>query len=154
MRQELAQLFADGIAKKGIYLFSSTHLNTDIPHYFICIVRTDGDLLYMTCCTSQFETVRRFVETRPNIPETTLVWISPKNNENPFTKDTYVNCNSVFVYSVEDLTQMYLNEEITYKGEISDIHYEQLLIGVNASPLVDEEIKEFIPNSIDDTEIG
>lgn len=152
-RQELSQLFANGITEKGIYLFSSIHLNTTIPHYFICIVRTDGDLLYMTCCTSKFDTVSRFVETR-GLPFETLVFIKPNNNdtENPFSKDTYVNCNNVFSYTVDELTEMYINGGISYEGKISDVHYEQLLIGINESPLVDEEIKEFIPDALPDSD--
>lgn len=153
LRQELSQLFANGIEEKGIYLFSSVYLNTNIPHYFICIVRTDGDLLYLTCCTSKFETVSKFIETR-HLPYETLVFIKPneKDKNYPFVKDTYVNCNNVFLYTVEELTALYKKGEISYEGKINEVHYEQLLIGINESPLVDEEIKEFIPNTLPNEE--
>lgn len=148
IRDELSQLFEAGIQPKEIYLFSSNYLNTPEPHYFICIKRTDGNILYMTCCTSKFDTVRRFVESRPEIPQTTVVWIKPNDPNHELYLDTYVNCNNVFSYTIEELMEMYKTGSVQYKGTISNNHYEQLLIGIHNSPLVDEEIKDFIPTDI------
>ena len=100
----------------------------------------------MSCCTSQFDTVRRFVETR-SLPMESLVWISPDESsvDNPFSKDTYVNCNSCFTYTIEEFRTMYDAETVSYSGKVSDSHYEQILIGIHSSPLVDNETKEIIP---------
>jgi len=40
---------------------------------------------------------------------------------------------------------MYDNDSITLSGKISDNHYEQILIGIQKSPLVDNETKAIIP---------
>jgi hypothetical protein len=140
-------LFLSAIDDKKIYYFSTTRINTEEPHHFICIKRTTEDILIMSCCTSQFNTVRRFIETR-SLPMESLVWISPDSTsiENPFTKDTYVNCNSCFTYTIDEFKSMYDNDAISYSGKVSDSHYEQILIGIHSSPLVDNETKEIIPN--------
>lgn len=140
--------FSDSIKEKKIYYFSSTYLNTNIPHYFICIKRNDNDILFLTCCTSKFDTVRKFIETR-NLPNESLVFISPKNENNPFDVDTYINCNYVYTYTVEDFENMYELNSINYTGELTDGQYQQILTGIHSSPLVEVETKEEIPISVD-----
>lgn len=139
-------IFLSAIEEKKVYYFSSTQINTPEPHYFICLKRTDNDVLIMSCCTSQFDTVRRFVESR-SLPNETLVWISPgdQTDENPFVKDTYVNCNSSYTYTIDEFRSMYNSDSVTFSGEISDEHYEQIVIGIHKSPLIDTETKEVIP---------
>jgi hypothetical protein len=137
-------VFLSSISDKKVYYFSSNHINTDTPHHFICLKRSDDDILIMSCCTSQFDTVSKYIETR-SLPTETLVWISPKDNSNPFTKDTYVNCNSSFTYTVDEFREMYNSESINYSGEISDNHYQQIISGIHNSPLIDEETKDMLP---------
>ena len=141
------ELFIKGITEKKVYYFSSTQINTDIPHYFICIKRTDEDVLILSCCTSQFDTVKSFVESR-NLPFETLVYITPADEINPFDKQTFVNCNEYFEYSVDDFRSKYETDSISFSGAISDGHYEQILIGIHASPLIAPEVKELIPQPL------
>jgi hypothetical protein len=141
-------VFANSIGERKVYYFSNKQLNTTVEHYYVCLNRTKGDILILSCCTSKFETVKKFVEMR-NLPYETLVHIKPKPNENPFTVDTYVNCNSYYQFTVEDFVNMYQSNNLTYKGEISLSDYEQLLYGLHASPLIDEDTKELLPNPED-----
>ena len=138
-------VFLSAIEQKKVYFFSSEKINITDPHFFICLKRTENDILIMSCCTSQFETVQRFVVTK-SLPEKTLVWISPKDPANPFNKDTYVNCNSSQTYTVEEFKSMYEKDAVKYSGEISDDHYHQILIGIKASPLIDNETKDALPD--------
>lgn len=140
-------IFIESIDNKKIYYFSSNQLNTKIPHHFICVKRNNNDVLFMSCCTSQFETIRKFVETR-SLPLATLVYISPKDTSNPFDKDTYVNCNDIQTYTIDEFRSMYESNAINYSGEISDNYYEQIITGIHSSPLIEEEIKENIPQTI------
>jgi hypothetical protein len=144
------QLFLSAIEERKVYYFSTTKINTEEPHHFICLKRTENDLLIMSCCTSQFNTVSRFVETR-SLPYETLVWISSNDGDNPFTRDTYVNCNNSFTYTIDEFRSMYDSDSVSHSGEISENHYKQILIGIHISPLVDEETKVLIPlpDSID-----
>ncbi len=136
-------LFIASLGEQKVYYFSSTRLNTEIPHYFICLKRTNNDILIMSCCTSQFETVRRFIQTR-NLPYETLVCIKPADS-NPFTKETYIDCNNVHTFTIEEFIDMYGSDSVTYSGEISDNYYSQILTGIHKSPLIDLEIKEQLP---------
>ncbi len=142
--------FVSGIAEKKIYYFSTTEINSPSPHHFICIKRTDDDILVMSCCTSQFSTVKNFVESR-KLPNETLVWIAPDKNDhnNPFTKDTYVNCNDSFTFTVDEFRERYSNDSVNLSGELSDLHYEQVLIGLHKSPMIDQETKDLIPKPED-----
>ena len=140
-------LFLQGIEEKKVYYFSSTRLNTPEPHYYICIKRTDNDILILSCCTSQFDTLRQYVETK-SLPFSTLVWVSSKDDSNPFSKETYVNCNEYHPYTLDEFKQMYDSDAIDFSGEISDCHYEQIIVGIHDSPLIEPEIKELLPVSI------
>lgn len=138
-------LFANSIEEKKVYYFSSNRLDTEVPHYFICIKRTANDILIMSVCTSQRKTVQGYIE-RTNLPYETMVWIPPNSDDSPFTEDTYINCNSPFNnFTVDELRTKYEANEVEYKGEISEVYYEQILIGLHASPVVDEDTKELIP---------
>lgn len=139
-------LFLSGISERKIYYFSTVKINSLQPHYFICIKRMNNDLLIMSCCTSQFETINRFITSR-KLPKESLVWIEPdpQSVDNPFTKDTYVNCNSYLTYTLDEFKSMYESGTISYSGELSEDHYIQLLIGIHSSPLVDNETKETLP---------
>lgn len=138
-------LFISAIQEKKIYYFSTTKIDSTKPHYFICIKKTDNDVLIMSCCTSQFKTIENYVVSR-QLPYETLVWISPADSSNPFTIDTYVNCNSPIPFTLDEFRAMYVADSITSSGEISLNHYSQILIGIHASTLIEPEIKEQIPN--------
>lgn len=80
-----------------------------------------------------------------NLPNETIVWVSPADEENPFTKNTYVNCNEYFTYTIDEFKNLYESDKVKFTGEISEIHYEQILIGIQMSPLIDDETKELLP---------
>lgn len=138
-------MFLKAIEEKKLYYFSSTQLNTDEPHHYVCIKKTDNDILLMTVCTSQYDTVKRFVETK-KLPYETLVWITSNDTTNPFTKDTYVNCNKTFTFTMDEFKTMYEKDSVNYSGQIADVHYIQIVCGIIASPMIDDETKELLPD--------
>jgi hypothetical protein len=77
------------------YLKSSSKLNIDIPHHFICVKRTENDILVLACCTAQFNTISN-------------------NNDHPFKKETYINCNDCFIYTVREFESMNDSEIISF----------------------------------------
>ncbi|MEY4541181.1 MAG: hypothetical protein RLZZ306_2938 [Bacteroidota bacterium] len=139
--------FLTTIEERKVYYFTNQQLNTEVPHYHICIKRKSNDFLILSSCTSKFETVKRFIEMR-KLPFETLVHLKP-SDENGFTKDTYVNCNDYHIKSIDDFKKMYESDSIEFKGKISITHYEQILIGLHESPLIEEEMKEDIPRPED-----
>lgn len=138
-------LFLSNISQKKVYYFKSDKLNTHIPHYFVCLTVGSDGIVLLTCCTSQFEKRKKFIETR-GLPLSTLVWIKP-NEENGFKINSYVDCNSYFDYTLEELGQLYETNELEYKGEISDADFNQILIGLKESPLIEESVKDKLPNT-------
>lgn len=135
--------FLKGISEKKVYYFASNRINNDVPHYFICVKKDDNNVLILTCCTSKFDTVRNFIEGR-KLPYSTLVHITPNDDKNPFDRDTYINCNATVEYTEDEFKTMYESDKIDFSGEISDVHYEQIIIGLRESPMIDEEIKELL----------
>ena len=142
------QAFIDSISERKVYYFSNTQLNTLVEHHYICLKRTDNNILILSCCTSKFETVKKYIE-KNNLPYETLVHISPKSSENPFTVDTYINCNDYHTFTVEDFVIMHEDNKLEYTGEVSLADYEQLLYGIHASTLIDEETKDLLPKPED-----
>lgn len=135
-------LFVEGISPGKVYYFSSEKLTTSVPHFFICVSRTENNLLILVCCTSQFEKRKKFIESR-NLPYSTLVWIKP-NEDNGLNIDSYVDCNSYYDYMVNDFAKLYENDLLEYKGEISESHLEQIRIGLQDSPIIEEFVKDII----------
>jgi hypothetical protein len=139
---------AELICRK-IFYFSCPELNTPVPHYFICICNHPIDIVNLSCCTSQFDTVRRLIE-RGRFPSETLIYIPATDADNPFHKDTYVNCNEYFPYTIEELWILYYSNQLQIIPQLLPIHsFEQILIGFNASPQIEDEIKDALP-SMDD----
>lgn len=102
----------------------------------------------MACCTSQFETVRRFVESR-RLPDSTLVRVK-STKENGFTKETYVNCNNEpFEYTRDEFLEKFRNQTIKYKGELSETDFEQLIIGFTESPLISKKFQKLISDLLE-----
>jgi hypothetical protein len=139
------ELFLQAVQEKKVYYFTSAKIDSNVPHYFICIKRTDDCVLIFACCTSQFESRKKFIESR-ELPFETLVYIRPGEDGNPFTKATYVDCNNCHIYTFEEFKRMYNSAAVRYSGEISQIYYEQIIIGLHASPLIAEDIKEILPS--------
>lgn len=136
-------LFVASIESRKIYLFSSEKINDPTSHYFVCIKRTNQDLIILSCCTSQYEKRKQFLDLQ-QLPYDTLVWISPKDDENPFSKDTFVDCNSLTTHTVKEFSEMYEAHKIDLKGELDENHFHQIINGLNVSPLIDEETKLII----------
>jgi hypothetical protein len=69
---------------------------------------------------------------------------------NPFSKDTYVNCNEYFPFSIDELWTLYSSGQLTIIKDLLPIDsFEQILIGFNKSPIIEEEFKDSLPK-IDD----
>ncbi len=136
-------LFVQGISERKIYYFSSDQINSLEKHHFVCIKRTEEDILILSCCTSQFETVKRFVESR-SLPYETLVYIPPNGEDTPFVLQTFINCNQYFTYTIDEFVSMYESGSISHSGIIPEGIYSQIMVGVQRSPLIDNETKAII----------
>lgn len=134
--------FLEGIEEKKVYYFSSSKLNSTAPHYFVCVLKGGNDIIILVCCTSDKDDKRKKRIELLGL-YSTLVWIKP-DSANGLTKDTYVDCNSYFEYTIDDFISMYEQDLLVYKGEISNTHYEQIIIGLIDSPTIPIEIKELL----------
>ena len=93
--------------------------------------------------------MKRLIE-RNRFPHETLVYISDSDTDNPFKKDTYINCNEWFPYNFDELWDMYCIGVLRIEPGLLPLHsFEQILIGLNASPRIEDELKDSLPN-IDD----
>lgn len=142
-RTQLREAFIQAIGARKLYKFSSTQLTTSIPHFFVCITTQSNQAILFTCCTSQFEKRQRYIELQ-NLPYSTLVWLKAPNAINQLYKDTYVDCNSKFVYSYDKIRDKYDAGTISFEGEIEESEWLQILQGLLDSPRIEEDIKELI----------
>lgn len=136
-----SDLFINSVESKKVYFFDKTSTVGVGNHRHICVTRTSDKILYFACTTSQEDTINRFIE-KQKIPSSTVVYV--KKDGSIFKKDTYINCNTIFEISEEDFKKEYDSNKIDLKGEISDDHYNQVLMGIIDSPLVETEIKDII----------
>jgi hypothetical protein len=142
------QFEAELVSRKILY-FPCVDLNTHVPHYFICVCNHPVDIVNLSCCTSQFDTVKQLIERR-KFPNETLIYMQKSDVSNPFSKDTYVNCNEYFPFSIDELWTLYSSGQLTIIKDLLPIDsFEQILIGFNKSPIIEEEFKDSLPK-IDD----
>lgn len=87
-----------------VYYFVNPQIPSLEPHYHICLEQAGGGVLFMACCTSQFDKRKLYIE-RTGLPMTTLVYMPP-DVDNGFKKDTYVDCNRCFEFAEDDLPRM------------------------------------------------
>jgi len=136
-------LFKQSIQEKKIYIFRKNSPFGVDDHLHICLKKPDGDILYFVCCTTKYKTIEKYLQ-RKNIDYSTIVHIA-KDRFNCFDDDdTYINCNSVHIGNLKTFFKAYNNNIVDFVGEISDNHFCQILIGINNSPMVPNEIKKSI----------
>jgi len=137
--------FEAEIKSRKIFYFPCEELKTPIPHYFICICIYPIGTANLSCCTSQFDTVKRLIERR-RFPNETLVYIPDSDSDNPFHRDTYINCNEYFPFLIEELWDMYQHGILEIRSELPLHSFEQILIGFNTSPMIEDELKDSLPD--------
>ena len=131
-----------------IYYFVDNRLkDTKKPHYFVVVGIDDGSVVLFMVGTSQFAKASKRIELRKQ-DFATLVKLKPVNGINELKTETYIDCNSVFKYSIEDFHSKFLNKDIKAKGKISNAELSQIHIGVSKSKQLTGQEKEVINNSI------
>lgn len=140
MRQisDSIQLFRLSISERKIFKFRTKKIQSNTPHFFIHIKMVEDSTLIMMCCTSQLDTISRFIE-KNKLNLQTIVNIPPNP---PFTKDTFVNCNGVIKFTLDEIKEMHGKELLTISGEISIFIYNQIIRGLLLSPLIENELKD------------
>ncbi len=129
---------------QNIYYFINPKIKSNEPHYHICIAIQD-DIIYFVCCTTKFKTIKRFIIINGH-PYSTLVTLrSHSSNINELTEETHVNCNECFYFSKDELYKIKQKIDLRCRGKISNIDFQQISIGVNDSPLIEEYIKDLFP---------
>ncbi len=119
------------------YFISNTFTTSEEPHYFIVINHnpTTDRVVLLVCASSQIQAVKR---RRRNLPDTT---VEIKKEKYPdFKKDSIVDCNDVFVKSMDTLI-------LKLKMEIDITLVKKLRTAVKQSPIVEREIKKLISSS-------
>jgi hypothetical protein len=140
--------FAKEIVPGKVLYFSCEDLGTFEPHFFVCIVRQPDDIYILSCATSKLETMRRLVE-RKRFPNETIVYIPSADETNPFSLDTYINCNEYFPFAINELWDLYTQGELTIRGNIAFESLHQIIIGFHSSPVVELELKDLLPDPDD-----
>lgn len=133
-------VFLQLLPEKSILYFSRNYKDNPEPHYYI-LMKKEHSLLLFSCCTSQFETNFNFIQRR-NLPHETLVYIKDDAAENPFKKDTYVNCNRPELLTFIEFEAIYKKGEVKHKGVLSDEYYDKIVKGILSSPMVETEKKD------------
>ena len=112
--------------------------------YFVvmnCNPKTDKVLVMLTS-TTQIEKRKEFIK-KANIPEKTLIEISPKEYPT-FTTSSAFNCNDIYEVGIRDLIRKIENNGSMNYPKIPEQILKKLIAGIKESPLVTEEIKKLL----------
>jgi hypothetical protein len=138
----LSLLFAEAVTDKDVLLFRNSK-EVEAPHFYICIRKTDNDVLFMVMSTTQRDRLFRHLANN-GLDAHTVVTIQPfdEHPDSPMNKRCWINCNDVYSYTVDEIALLHKNRNITAIGKLPQEYFEQIVNGICLSPLVTEEIKE------------
>jgi hypothetical protein len=137
------EVFKRGLAVGNIYLLNKHKLkNTSLPHLFIVVGMNDDAVILFSCCTTQFEKRRKYIELT-GLPLSTLVYIK-KDAINKLDEPTYVDCNKIHPYTLEELHKYSNDGDLRLIGNLNDGKLEELKTGINDSPNVEGEYKDIV----------
>jgi hypothetical protein len=125
----------------SVYYFYDSNLTSSDPHYFIILNKnplTDRILL-LVCSSSQLQAVRKRRALRPE----TVVEISPLEYSD-FTRDSIVDCNTVFEKSTGELQRKYDSRQLRVQAVIGPDILEKLRDAVLESDMVDGEVQDML----------
>ena len=140
------------VERRKIFKFKNSRLHSKEPHYHIVIHNDKEKKSYIfACSTTQYEKRKRYIELE-GLPETTLIWIKPSEN-NGLTKNSYIDCNSVFVISDDEFYQKYSEGGLSLEGELEEGYFYQICKGIADSPKNSNEIRELAQKIIENGNI-
>ncbi|WP_069659218.1 hypothetical protein [Arcticibacter eurypsychrophilus] len=143
-----ASVFSSMIKERAMYYFSAKKLIiTDVPHHFIVIKKLSGGVLILSCCTSKFDTIYKFISLK-KFPEETMVTIPAYTEDTKLTKHTYVDCNKYFEYTIREFEILYKKGGIKCTGTLPEEYYEKIVYGMIVSPEIEEELKDELKKGI------
>ena len=111
-------MYFDHANSRDIFYFKNSAISSDEPHYYVCITKTDGGVILLTICTSQEDTIKKYVRFNPLVDESTIVWIQKDSDEqHPFTK--------------EEFNLLKSQNKIKNKGALSEGKFQEMLDGIH-----------------------
>jgi hypothetical protein len=128
----------------SVYHLQHRDLSSAEPHFFV-VLNIDphaDDFLVLVVTTSKVDSVRRRSN---NLPPNTLVEISPSEYSDPhFTLQSIVDCNHWFRVTKKELLQKLQASLAWEKTPLPPDILKILRVGMLASPLIEDEIKDML----------
>lgn len=136
-------LTRDSLAEWKIYKVLKVPKDTDLVqnHRHIC-VKIENEIFFFVCCTTKEVTIEKFIKLN-NLDIKTKVDI-PKDENNGFTQDSYVNCNNIHRCVESQLVDGLTDGTIRFLGEIDNGLILKIKEGIKVSTIVPEHIKKLL----------
>jgi hypothetical protein len=133
------EAFYQVLKEKSILYFSLNYQGNPDPHYYVLLDK-GTEILLFSVCTSKLDTILNFVKKR-SLDYDTIVFIESAP-DNPFSKNTYINCNSPVLINHNEFKKMFEEGKIKYKDQLDGEHFDQIINGILKSRLVERKIKK------------
>lgn len=134
-------LLSNTIASGNIYFITKNVFVESGGHYFICIKKKTDGYIALSCCTSKYDTIMKFIKIN-GFPESTIVTIASGTEGTEFNRHTYIDCNNLEEISVNDFVNSMNEKNIRKAGQISDEIYGKIVNGLLDSPEIEDEMKD------------
>ncbi len=133
-------LIEETVNETEMYFFTKETEKGVPGHIHVCVRKGEKFILF-TACTSQTDTIFKFV-TRTNADPNTFPCFAP-DNINCFKQLTYINCNNIIEFDrTEFLNQIKENKVYKLQGIITDDAMQQIVKGIKLSKTIPENIKK------------
>lgn len=139
----LPDSFKDSLLKeKNVFYFSSDKINSKEHHNFILLKNIDNKIIILSCCTSQYATIQKYIKASGNHQDT--IASIDYNAYSFLSKPTFINCNGYIEYTRAEFFKLYEDGKITYRSEISNEEYSSIVNGCLLSDDIEEEFKDLL----------
>lgn len=144
-------LILSTVSEGNIFFFKKGCIVGIPEHRHICVKKSEDEVLIFTCCTSQEDTMNRLIQYHQLDP-VTIPWIKADETNKLTKDDSFVNCNNVYKISYSEFCDL-VNKGIISStgGTLKDGHFSQIVEGILASKLVEEEIKDYVRTMTENT---
>ncbi len=123
----------------SVYYYHKSSINSSKQHNFI-VLNVDpskDSVIVLVCSQSNIQNVKKI---RNNCPPQTLIEITP-NQYSGFTKNSIIDCNSVFEGSIEKIADILAEGKLQTKPVIGLRLVKKLRDGVILSPIAEKRFK-------------
>ncbi len=141
-------LLTQSISPQDVLIFTNNNLNSPDAHLHICIAAV-GEEIKFVVSGSDGSKVKGRIAAR-GLPVYTAVDVPDKSTlpASPFNRPSCIDCNHVFSYTKKEFEERFGGNYSIAEKKLPDSYFQQIVSGICMSPLVEQELIDYLNGSV------